>query len=144
MARIILRDYLRELEETGNCLMIYADEELIFKSKSKGIRPHLEAIDELGDKLHGSLMVDKIVGRAAALLILYSKASKVQAQVLSEPGKQIFDECKIDYYYVDLVPHIKLEDGRIFCPFERMVQGISDPKEAYYAIIEKMAILSSS
>jgi hypothetical protein len=139
-----LRDYLRELEATSNCLMIYARGELIFQSKSRGIRPHLEAIDELGEKLHGTLMVDKIVGRAAALLILYSRASEVQAQVLSEPGKQVFDEHKLDYHYLDLVHHIKQEDGRIFCPFERMVQGISDPEEAYYAIVEKMATLSSS
>jgi hypothetical protein len=144
MARNTLQDYLRKLETTGNCLMIYASGELIFQSKSKGIRPHLEAIDELGEKLHGTLMVDKIVGRAAALLILYSRASDVQAQVLSEPGKQVFDEYKLNYNYVDLVPHIKQEDGRIYCPFERMVQGISDPEEAYYAIIEKMASLSSS
>jgi hypothetical protein len=144
MARIILRDYLRELEATGNCLMIFSNGELIFQSKSKGIRPHLEAIEEFGEKLHGSLIVDKIVGRAAALLILYSRASEVQAQVLSEPGKQVFDEHKLDYNYLHLVPHIKQEDGRIFCPFERMVQGISDPEKAYRAIIEKMASLSSS
>jgi hypothetical protein len=36
------------------------------------------------------------------------------------------------------VDQIKLKDGRIFCPFERMVQGISDPRIAYVEILKKM------
>jgi hypothetical protein len=29
-------------------------------------------------------------------------------------------------------------DGRIYCPFEAMVQDINDPVQAYRAIVEKM------
>jgi hypothetical protein len=64
--------------------------------------------------------------------------------ILSEPGKDVFDEHEFDYEFVELVAHIKQENGIIFCPFEEMVQGISDPKEAYMAIVEKMSSLSSS
>lgn len=135
---------MEELEASDNSLMIYAGDELIFQSRSRGIRPHLEAIDELGEKLHGSIMVDKIVGRAAALLILYSRASEAYTVILSGPGKNVLDDHGFDYGYIELVSHIKQKDGRIFCPFERMVQGISDPEEAYVAIVEKMASLSSS
>lgn len=137
-------DYLKELDSTESSLMIYADGELVFQSKSNGIRPHLEAIDELGSRLQGTVMVDKIVGRAAALLILYSRASKAYARILSAPGKQVLDKYSFNYSYVNLVPYIKQENGQIYCPFERMVQGISDPDEAYKAIVQKMSSLSSS
>ena len=83
-----MNGYLEELDKTGNSLMIYSHGQLIFQSTSKGIRPHLEAIEAHGDGLRGTLMVDKIVGRAAALLILYSGAAEAHAQVLSRPGKQ--------------------------------------------------------
>ena len=137
-----MNGYLEELDRTGNSLMIYRGGRLIFQSPSKGIRPHLEAIETHGEALRGTLMVDKIVGRAAALLILYSGAAEAHAQVLSRPGKQVLDMNDLPTSYVELVDHIKMKDGRIYCPFERMVQNISDPAEAYAAIVERMGSLT--
>jgi len=139
-----MNGYLEELDKTGNSLMIYSHGQLIFQSTSKGIRPHLEAIDKHGESLRGTLMVDKIVGRAAALLILYSEAAEAHTQVLSRPGKQVLDMHGLPTSYVELTDHIKLKDGSIYCPFERMVQGVTDPGEAYAAIVEKMDSLTET
>lgn len=133
-----MNKYLEILEKTGNSLMIYKEGELFFESDLKGIRPHLKAINELGSELEGTLMVDKILGRAAAFLVIYSKAGEAISAVLSTPGKQVLDKYGLKYSYREEVPHIKLENGVIYCPFERMVQGIDDPVEAYTAIVEKM------
>ena len=133
--------YLEELERTGSSLMVYSGGRLIFQSSSKGIRPHLEAIDSLGEKLHDSIMVDKIVGRAAALLILYSKAAEAHAALISTPGRRVLEEHGLRFSYAEETPHIKMLNGRIYCPFEAMVQGLSDPGEAYRAIVEKMTAL---
>jgi ABC-type uncharacterized transport system ATPase subunit len=130
--------YLAILEKTGNSLMIYKNGELIFESSLKGIRPHLKAIDELGAELEGSLMVDKILGRAAAFLVIYSKAAEAITAIVSSSGKMVLDRFGILLSYQDEVPHIKMENGIIYCPFERMVQGIEEPVEAYNAIVEKM------
>ena len=138
-----LYNYFDELEKSGMSLMIYRDSELIFQSMSKGIRPHLEAIKKHDNDLIGTVMVDKIVGRAAALLILYSKPKKAYAALVSQPGKQVLTEHGLDIAFRDETDHIKMEDGRIYCPFERMVQDISDPEKAYQAIVEKMKNLSS-
>jgi len=137
-----MNSYLEELDKTGNSLMIYKGGRLIFQSAGKGIRPHLEAIEMYGETLRGTLMVDKIIGRAAALLILYSEAAEAHAQVLSQLGKQVLDQHGLSTTYEELVDHIKMKDGNIYCPFERMVQGISDPDEAYTAIVEKMNSLN--
>ncbi len=118
--------------------MIYKNGELIFESNLKGIRPHLKAINELGSELKGSLMVDKILGRAAAFLLIYSGAVEAITVVVSTPGKRLLEEYDIRLSYNEEVPHIKMENGVIYCPFERMVQGIQDPTEAYLAIVEKM------
>ncbi len=138
-----MNSYLDELNKSGNSLMIYKGGRLIFQSASKGIRPHLEAIEKHGEALRGTSMVDKIVGRAAALLILYSEAAEAHAQVLSRPGKQVLDMHGLTTTYEELVDHIKMKDGSIYCPFERMVQGVNDPDEAYAAIVEKMNSLNA-
>jgi len=136
-------NYLEKLEETGNSLMIYKDGRLLFESSSRGIRPHLEAIDKHSDMLKDTVFVDKIVGRAAALLILYSRPLKVFATVISSSGKALFEESNLRYQFEEEVDNIKMRDGRIFCPFERMVQSISDPTEAYREILVKMADFQS-
>ena len=139
-----MSDYLGVLESKGNSLMIYKGGELIFESSLGGIRPHLKAIDELGGELEGTLMVDKILGRAAAFLVIYSKAAEAITNIVSSPGKQVLEAFNIKFNYREEVPHIKMENGVIFCPFERMVQGIDDPDEAYRAIVEKMASFKAS
>ncbi len=139
-----MNHYLDTLEETGNSLMIYKNGELIFESSLKGIRPHLKAINELGEKLEDTLVVDKILGRAAAFLVIYIKAAEAITTVLSTPGKRVLEKYGVKFSYREEVPHIKKKNGVIYCPYERMVQGIEDPDEAYKAIIEKMNSFKSS
>ena len=121
------------------CLMIWEGGEVVFSSPSKGIRPHLKAIERLGrERLVNSVMVDKIVGRAAALLMLYSVPAEVHAGVITTTAKELLRAEGIQVCLGTEVSAIKERDGRIYCPFEAMVQGISDPEEAYHAIVSKM------
>jgi hypothetical protein len=133
-----MNHYLDVLEKSGNSLMIYKDGVLLFESDLGGIKPHLTAINEHGRDLEGTLMVDKILGRAAAFLVVYSKAAEAITNIVSTPGKQVLEANHLKFSYREEVAHIKMKDGVIFCPFESMVQGISDPVEAYAAIVEKM------
>ena len=134
--------YLDTLDETGNALMVYRNGVLIFGSSAKGIRPHLEAIERFGKGgLRGTLMVDKIVGRAAALLMLYSFPSDVYAGVITRAAKSLLEGSDIRVHPREIVEAVKQKDGIIYCPFESMVQGISDADEAYDAIVKKMKSL---
>ena len=130
-----MTDYLDILESKGNSLMVYKEGELIFESDLGGIRPHLKAIDELGRQLEGTLMVDKILGRAAAFLVIYSKAAEAITNIVSSPGKQVLDAHNMKFSYREEVPHIKMENGVIYCPFERMVQGIDDPDDPIHSLV---------
>ncbi len=134
----ILDEYVKRLDELGLSLMVHDGDEVLFRSASKGVRPHLEAIDALGTRLRGTTMVDKIVGRAAALLILYSGAAEVHAGVINPGGRKLIEDAGVRLSFDKEIDHIKTIDGRIYCPFEAMVQGIDDPVQAYHAIVEKM------
>lgn len=131
--------YLAELDRSGMCLMVWREGKVVFSSPSKGILPHLEAIDRLGrDVLRGSIIADKIVGRAAALLMLYSLPTEIHAMVITTKAKELLEMCGVVVRPYSEVPAIKERDGRIYCPFEMMVQEISDPEEAYHAIVAKL------
>jgi hypothetical protein len=133
-----LDKYLTRLDEGMFSLMVYRGDTVIFLSTSKGVSPHLEAINALGIQLKGTTMVDKIVGRAAALLILYSGAIEVHASVISSGGRELLEKAGVKLFYSKETEHIKTVDGKIYCPFEAMVQGIDDPTQGYHAVVEKM------
>ena len=121
------------------CLVIWRGGKVVFSSLSKGIRPHLEAINKLGrDGLRGTVMADKIVGRAAALLMLYSAPAEVHASVITTRAGELLEADHVKVYFLREVPTIKEADGHINCPFEAMVQGTCDPEEAYSAIVSKL------
>jgi hypothetical protein len=133
-----LDEYIKKLDELGLSLMVYEGRNILFRSASKGVRPHLEAINALGAHLRNTTMVDKIVGRAAALLILYSGAAEVHAGVINPGGRKLIEDAGVKLSFDMEIDHIKTVEGRIFCPFEAMVQGIDNPVQAYRAIVEKM------
>lgn len=132
--------YLNLLEDSGENLLVFRDGEVIFSSASRGVAPLIEAIDAVGrDGLKGVVTADRIVGKAAALLNVYMGASEAHAMLISSGAKEVFRERGIGFVFLEETDAIKMRDGVIFCPFERLVQGISDAGEAYREIKAKLA-----
>ena len=139
---IALSGYLDALEESGMNLLVFSGGEVVFSSDERGIAPLLEAIDAIGGERLGDLVTaDRIVGRAAVLLNVYLGAREVHAVLLSAGAKGLLLEWGVPFEFREETDAIKIRDGVIFCPFERLVQGVSDPAEAYDRIRARMAEL---
>ena len=137
-----MSSYLSVLEGSGMNLLVFSGGEVVFSSEKKGIVPLLEAIDAIGGEGLGDLVTaDRIVGRAAVLLNVYMGAREVHAVLISAGAKGLLLERGIPFEFREETDAIKMRDGVIFCPFERLVQGVSDPVEAYDRIRAKMAEL---
>ncbi len=101
-----------------------------------GMLPLLEAISELGLKeLAGSTVVDKIIGKAAALLISYFKAEEAFAGTISEGAIRVLRKNGVRYQAERTVKNILSKDGRGVCPFEESVSNVEDPEEGYKVIV---------
>ena len=137
-----LNRYLDRLDESGMNLLVFSGGEVVFSSDEKGIAPILEAVEVIGGEGLGDLVTaDRIVGRAAVLLNVYLGAREVHAVLISAGAKGLLLERGIPFEFREETDAIKMRDGVIFCPFERLVQGVSDPVEAYDRIRAKMAEL---
>ena len=132
--------YLEMLEESGLNLLVFRGGETVFSSGSRGIMPLIEAIEGLKRGSIGDLVTaDRIVGRAAVLLNIHLGVSEVHAMLISTEAKKVLQKNQISFQFREETEAIKMKDGIIYCPFERLVQGISDPEEAYIKVKAKLS-----
>ncbi|MGA2309351.1 MAG: DUF1893 domain-containing protein [Candidatus Bathyarchaeia archaeon] len=126
-----LRIAKKRLGEEGLTLSIVKDEQVLFETASHGISGVLRAIQELGERLNGASVADKIVGKAIALLCLYARIEGVYGTVMSREAKKLFEENKVHAEWDELIGNILDKCKSATCPFERLTAGITDPEEAY-------------
>ncbi len=115
-------------------LELYRDSTLLFQSAGKWLYPLFELEDFLATSGldPASLTVrDKIVGRAAALLLLRLGLRRVQAGVLSVLAREVLDRFQAQYSWETLV-------DRILCETEQILHEVSDPAEAYDIVCRKV------
>lgn len=110
----------------GVSLVVAKNGILLFKSKSHGISDLLAMIDELGSLTDGASLADSIVGRAAALLCVYSKIVAIYGETMSEGGASILNGNGVRYQFGKLVPKILNRKKDDICPFDKAVAGIQD------------------
>jgi hypothetical protein len=119
------------LGNKGVTLVIVKEEKILFKSDSSGIRGLLQAIEKLKKEMYSSSVADRIVGKAAALLLAYSHVNEVYASVLSKEGLKVLEENRIKVECSNLVQTVLDRTGKNICPFEKFSSEIKSLDKAY-------------
>ena len=115
-------------------LEVYYQNELIFFSDRNWIYPLLELetfLKKTDHPVQELVVHDKIVGKAAAILMVYFRISRVKAQLISRLGKETLIHFKVNFDYQQLV-------DRIFCQTEELLQEEMDPNAAYRLLTERI------
>lgn len=134
-------NYTERLRREGLNLIILKDGKTVFTSGREGMQPLLEAIDFVGlPVLKDSVVADKIVGKAAALLISYFKAREAHCTVLSVRAKKVLDKQGIKCYPETMIQEIRNKLGTDICPFEKAVLDVEEPEEGYKRLTAKMKL----
>jgi len=125
-----LKEWLALLERENLRLLVVKDGEIIFRSPERGLKPLLEAASHPA-LLEGSTVIDRVVGKAGALLICYFRAERVYAKTMSEPAAELLKRNGVNFEAEELVEAI---GGG--CPFEQAVLEINDPGEGFKRLRE--------
>jgi hypothetical protein len=124
----------QRLNQKNLSLVVAKGGAVLFETEVHGISGLLKAIKELQSNMLDSSIADRIVGRAAALLFVYSGVVAVFAVTASDGGIEVLREHNIFHEFERKVPQI-LDSRRVdVCPFEKLVAKFSDPKMAYEAL----------
>jgi zinc transport system ATP-binding protein len=99
----------------------------VFSSAGRWLHPLFELEDFLaqsGLDPYGLRLRDRIVGKAAAFLIVRLGIPRLQAGVLSRLGKQVLEDRRVQHSWQRLVE-------RIDCQTEAFLENVEDPEQAY-------------
>ena len=125
------------LLKDGVTIVIVSGEKHV-TSNERGIKFILGLVENGDDILRGASIADKVVGRAAALLMVKGGVKEVYAEVLSIPAQEVFIKYGVKHEYKTLVQGIINRKGDGQCPMEKAVLGIDSPDEAAKVLREKL------
>jgi len=120
--------------ESSDTLQVYREGDLVFSSDKDRVAALLEYIDSPGPTHGPSVIFDKIMGNAAALLAVLAGAQEVYSPLGSQLGIDTLERHHIKYHLTRVVPYIQKEpDKEEMCFMERLSTG-KGPDEFYQAI----------
>jgi len=115
-----------------NTLRVYDGNKLIFTSDKDRLLPLVEYIDKLASKHRDVVIFDKIVGRAAALLLIKAGCREVYSPLGSRLAIEALEQYGIKHHLTQIVPCIRTPDNNM-CPMEALSIG-KEPEEFYNLI----------
>lgn len=127
-ARYALRGHVR--------CAVYKDK--LYTSEERGIRPMLLWLEEDKDFIRGAAVADKIVGRAAAMLMVYGGVAEVFCEVISRGALSTLEDAGIPVTYINTCVAVSNRRGDGICPMERAVAPVKEPEAAYNLLREKV------
>lgn len=109
-----------------------------FKSYERGIKPIMEQLKDDAHFFENAILADKVVGKAAAFLAVYSKVSGVYAKTVSAPALSVLKEYNIPCEFDCLVERIENRTKTGLCPMESLCMNITTPEDAYLTLKNKI------
>jgi hypothetical protein len=129
----------RELLGAGEAAVLAVHHgELLAAEPGSRLLPLLRLVHRLGPRLAGACVADRVVGRAASLILLHWGVAGVFGEVMSESASQLLAGRHLPHSWGKLVPFIATPTGAL-CPMETMVQDITDPQAAFLRLQAALA-----
>ena len=111
----------------------------VFTSQERGVKPLLHLLTEKKGFLKGASVADKVIGKAAALLMVLGEIKEVHTLIISEPAIKVFEKYNIPCYYDKKVERIVNRTGDGLCPMETLCLDVDNPMDAFTKIKEKIS-----
>ena len=97
--------------------------QIIYKSKSRGLKPLIFCFKNYRQQMRGAMVFDKVVGRAAALILVVAGVARVEAPLICAEAIKILRAKKIEVGYIKKVKNILNRTGNDLCPMEKLSAG---------------------
>ena len=117
------------IKKKVSCVVLREKE--TFTTGGVGVKPLMNFLRQDPHFFEGALVADKVIGKAAAMLLLASGVSEVYGTVMSESADRLLTERGVRHRWGELVPFIHNREGTGMCPLEEAVLNLTRPEEAF-------------
>ena len=130
-------EYLKNiLLKENHTIVIYKSNASVVVSDDRGVAPLMKLLNEDKEQLRDSMIADKVIGKAAALLMVYGKVKEVFTPTISVPAIEVFKNHNVKITYDKIVERIINRKGDGLCPIETLCLNTDNPEEAFFKVNE--------
>lgn len=116
-------------------LVLTKDDKIVYSSDKSGLRPIIECINNFKLKDKDCVLYDKVIGLAAARIIVYSDIiSSVYTPIISKSANSLLIKSNIGVNAQKIVENILNKDKTDVCPMELRAETIEDNKDFFLDI----------
>ncbi|MBM4462034.1 MAG: DUF1893 domain-containing protein [Chloroflexi bacterium] len=124
-----------EFLASADTLRVYKDAALVFASRKGALLALIEYIDGFAADHQGVVILDKVMGNAAALLSIKAGCREVFSPLGSRLAIATLERYNIRYHLDQVVFHIRQAQGEGMCPMERL--SLDKSPEEFYALVKE-------
>lgn len=135
-----MKDLIKLLHEGQNSLVVANGDICTFDGR--GVSDLYKLFKEAPAFLRKASLADKVVGKAAATLMVLAEVKEVYADVVSQPALDLLIRNKIQLSYDKVVPHIINRTKTGLCPLEARCQKYETPEECLIQIEAFMKLMN--
>ncbi|MDR3344079.1 MAG: DUF1893 domain-containing protein [Oscillospiraceae bacterium] len=122
----------KRLLHAGDCVCaVAAADGAELACAGQGLMPIITLLRENPAVLRGAAVADKVIGKAAAMLLVYGGAVAVWGGIMSRPALDFLETSGVPAEYGKLVPILKNRAGTGQCPMEAKAAGLAAAADAY-------------
>lgn len=123
------------MQENLTCVVLQ-DDKMVFRSNASGLEPLMEyrAMEPQG---RNRILVDRVVGRAAAYLAVSMGIRHVVTTLVCVGALDIFDQHAVQCTYRYVIRHVTDRSGQHQCEFDQTLEGIRNPDQALKVILRR-------
>lgn len=135
-----VRNASRLLAKKSVACVVAKKGKVIASENGRGVAPILRLYEN--DLLKDATVIDKVVGRAAAMVMTRGGVISCHAVTLSEGAQKWLTEHKVEITYETLVPHIINRQGDGMCPMEQIALSLDSDQTIVTLLKNKLAELT--
>lgn len=121
-------DICRKLQQlSASCIISNGQQERVFHGR--GVSDLYTLLNEEPLFLSGSLVIDKVVGKAAAALLIKGGVKELHTPLISTLALGLFQKSQVKVFYDTEVPYIINRTHTDSCPLEKLCRSTDDLEE---------------
>ena len=125
------------LLENDYSIVLVKENEIVNTSRKNGLLPILDLYNNDKSILENAIVADKVIGKAAALILKEANIKELYAELISENAIELLDKTNIKYKYNKKVREIRNRDNTDICPMEELALESNNADELIKKIKEK-------